>query len=66
MDNPDSSGRIIFGQTKEPNLAVGGFASFIAIRIVEFLVNMELIVYNKKPKKHLKLHYWVKVRVGCC
>ena len=56
MDNPDSSGRIIFGQTKEPNLAVGGFASFIAIMIVEFLVNIELRVYNKKPKKHLKLH----------
>jgi hypothetical protein len=54
MDNPDSSGGIIFGRTKESNLAVGGFAIFIAIMIVEFLVNMELRVYNKKLKKHLK------------
>jgi hypothetical protein len=51
MDNPDSSGRIIYGQKKESNLAVGGFAIFIAIMIVKFLVNMELRVYNKKLKK---------------
>ena len=50
----DSSGRIIFGPTKESNLAVCGFAIFIAVMLVEFLVNIELRVDNKKLKNHLK------------
>ena len=54
INNPDSSGRILFGPTKESNLAVCGFAIFVAAMLVEFLVNIELRVDNKKLKNRLK------------
>ena len=52
--NTDSEGRVIFGPTKESNLAVGAFALVIAAMLIEFLVNMEFQVQNKKMNKQLK------------
>ena len=65
INNQDSSGRILFGQTKESNLAIGGFSIFIAAMLVEFLVNIELRVDNKKLKKHLKIAHSRKPQRLC-